>query len=327
MTVAVIIPARDASNTLGEVLAALAREGVPGPNRVLIVVDDASIDTTAQIAQDGGAVVLHGTGAGPGAARNLGARHTEAQVLVFLDADAAPQPGWLDALLAPLADPDVVAVKGRYVSHQRGLVPRFAQLEFEEKYARLRRASTIDFVDTGTAAYRHAAFDEVGGFDESFPAQSAEDVDLAFRLSERGARFAYADDARVEHRHAQALIDFLTKKARYGFFRAKVYRRFPSKMGGDSYTPRWMAVQIALAGAIPVVAVFEPRLARMNLLYLLIAGFALSCRPLFARALTHDRGLLFWVMPLAYARAFAQGVGLAAGLIYNTVTHIRGRSS
>src|SRR5439155_14295418 len=112
---------------------------------------------------------------------------------------------WLQELLAPFADPSIVAVKGRYVTRQRGVVARFSQLEFEEKYARLERATRVDFVDTGTAAYRRDVFLATGGFDESFPAQSAEDVELAFRLADQGARFAFSPSARVRHRHAESL--------------------------------------------------------------------------------------------------------------------------
>ncbi len=39
-------------------------------------------------------------------------------MLLFLDADTVPQPGWLREMLAPFGQPGVVAVKGRYYSCQ-----------------------------------------------------------------------------------------------------------------------------------------------------------------------------------------------------------------
>ena len=110
----------------------------------------------------------------------------------------------------------------------------------------MERASPVDFVDTGTAAFRRSSFLEAGGFDESLTC--AADVDLAYRLAKRGARFAFAPRAGVEHRHAERLDQYLLKKARFGFFCLQVYRRFPAKALGDSYTPPLMAIQIALAG-------------------------------------------------------------------------------
>jgi len=287
---------------------------VPSPGRALIVVDDASADETANVANAAGATVLRAEGRGPAAARNLGAQHASGEVLVFLDADTAPEPGWLDALLAPFSDPSIVAVKGRYITRQRGLVARFSQLEFEEKYARLERAQHVDFVDTGTAAYRRDVFLQAGGFDESFPAQSAEDVELAFRLAEKGAKFAFSPTARVCHVHADSLVSYLHKKARYGYFRVTVYRRHPTKLKGDSYTPPWMGLQIVLAGALPLALVARTVGLPGRLSALLAVGFTATSLPLARRAWTTDRALLPWVLPLSYLRAFAQGCGLALGL-------------
>ena len=311
--VAVIIPARNAAWSLAGCLEALKAEGVPGPGGELIVVDDCSSDDTAKIAAASGARVLKGVGRGPAAARNLGARSASAEILVFLDADTAPEPGWLTALLEPFKDSSIVAVKGRYVTHQSGVVARFSQLEFEEKYARLERASRVDFVDTGTAAYLRDVFMNAGGFDESFPAQSAEDVELSFRLAEQGARFAFAPTSRVRHMHADSLPAYLYKKARYGFFRVTVYRRHPTKLKGDSYTPPWMGIQIVLAGLLPLAVlgmlVGLPKRVGTGL----ALAFAVSSLPLLRRARLCDRGLLGWILPLSYLRAFTQGVGLGLG--------------
>lgn len=44
--------------------------------------------------------------------KNHGVGLTRTDLVVMLDSDAAPQPGWLPALLAPFADPEVMAVGG-----------------------------------------------------------------------------------------------------------------------------------------------------------------------------------------------------------------------
>ena len=320
MRVSVVVPARDAAATLGACLEGLAAEGVPGPAAELLVVDDASRDATRLVASRPGVRLLSGPGRGPAAARNLGARAATGEVLVFLDADTAPLPGWLREVLAPLADPAVVAVKGRYHSDQRALVARFGQLEFEEKYARLARAARVDFLDAGTVAFRRAAFLDAGGFDEGFPAQSAEDVDLAFRLAAGGARFAFNPRAGVLHRHEGRLAAYLYKKARYGFYRVRVYRRHPDKALGDAYTPPVMGLQIGLAGlawALALLALARRRAPRRVLggLAGVLAAFAVSTLPLVRRARADQPDLALLVPPLVLARATAQGVGILAGLL------------
>ena len=317
VAISVIVPARNAAKTLESCLDALSSEGVPGRATELIVVDDRSTDETARIATRPNIRLLTGEGRGPAAARNLGARHARGSILVYLDADTAPRPGWLSEMIRPLDDPQVVAVKGRYETAQRSIVARFAQIEFEEKYDRLAKSTEVDFVDTGTAAYRRTAFDAAHGFDESFPPSSAEDIDLSFRLAEHGDKLVFNPRAIVFHRHAESLIDYLRKKARYGYFRVRVYRRFPKKALGDSYTPRTMPVQIALSGLSSLLMLRD--LARMRFpdrLGLIVWGVLIATTaPLMLRALNRDRVLVPLIAPFVFLRSIAQGFGIFVGLV------------
>lgn len=317
VSVSVIVPARDAGATLGACLDGLANESVPGDGAELLVVDDGSVDDTREVAARSGVRVLSGRGRGPAAARNVGAHAAQGDILVFLDADTVPRPGWLREMRSPFGERDVVAVKGRYYSCQESAIARFAQLEFEEKYDRLARARRVDFVDSGTAAYRRRAFLDAGGFDEEFPAQSAEDVELAFRLAAQGARFTFNPQAGVWHRHAEHLLEYLVKKARYGYFRVRVYRRYPQKALGDSYTPPRMGLQIALAGCSGALALLA--LARVPLagraLGATMAVFGCTTLPLTRRAWRRQAGLAGVVPALVYARAWAQGLGILVGLL------------
>lgn len=276
------------------------------------MVDDGSSDETAQLAAAAGARLLPGPNRGPGPARNVGARSARGDVLIFLDADTAPACGWLPEMLAPFDDRDVVAVKGSYDTEQRGLIARFTQLEFEEKYDRLERAERIDFVDTGTAAYRRNAFVDAGGFDESF---LGEDVELAFRLASRGARLVFNRKAVVLHQHSESVFTYARRKMRYGFARAAVYRRYPNKAVADSYTPRTMPVQIASVGLLLLGLLGSA--AGLRATRVVAAGSALvfgaSVYPLTRRAAERDPALALTVPLLIFVRAFAQGVGIVLG--------------
>ena len=92
-TVTVVIPAYNAERTLGRVLDALAAQEEPVDE--VIVVDDGSTDGTAALAAGHGAAVVHTDGGGfAGAARNRGWDEATGDVVVFLDSDAIPEPGW-----------------------------------------------------------------------------------------------------------------------------------------------------------------------------------------------------------------------------------------
>ncbi len=311
----VVIPARNAASDLGECLASiLGRSGEPPPREV-IVVDDGSTDGTAAMAEARGARVIHLAGLGPAAARNAGARAASGDVLVFLDADCVPEEGCFEALVAPFADPQVAGTRGGYTSRQPGLLPRFVQLEMEEKQSRLAASARVTLLDTACAAYRRDLFLEQGGFDEGLPATSVEDAEFSFRLAAQGRRLVYAPEARVRHRHPEQLGSYLRRKLRFGYYRARLYRRYPGRVREDGYTPRLMPLQIALSGVLAGAAAAgvpfapaRPVAAAAGLLFLATA------LPLVARAWPGDRGLAVAVPPLLLARSLAQGVGLLAGL-------------
>lgn len=60
--------------------------------------------------------------------KNHGVRLTQTDIVVMLDSDAAPQPGWLPNILAPLKDPEVMAVGGFTTLGYNGLVSRMMAL-------------------------------------------------------------------------------------------------------------------------------------------------------------------------------------------------------
>lgn len=99
MKIEVIIPAYNEEAGIANVLQAIPRDSV---ERV-IVVDNASTDRTAAIARENGAHVVHEPKRGYGQACLRGiAEATEADVLVFLDADFSDDPGILPELIAPI---------------------------------------------------------------------------------------------------------------------------------------------------------------------------------------------------------------------------------
>jgi glycosyltransferase involved in cell wall biosynthesis len=112
--VAIVIPALNEASTIGHVVRAAGRHGVPW------VVDDGSRDTTAQVARDAGAcVVSHARNQGYDQALNSGfaaAYATGCVAFVTLDADGQHDPELLPHVLLLLEDGAdvVIGVRSRY---------------------------------------------------------------------------------------------------------------------------------------------------------------------------------------------------------------------
>ncbi len=314
--ISVVVPAYNAAKTICNCVRALTRQSVPRGTYEVIVVDDGSTDETASMAEAAGARVVRQSNQGPAAARNRGVAAACGDLILFTDADCEPATDWIERMSAPFADPRIMGVKGAYRSLQREPMARLAQAEFEDKYARLRRHETIDFIDTYSAAYRRSVFLQAGGFDETFPLASVEDVELSFRLAEQGVRLVFAPEAQVYHAHVTSLVHYMRRKARYGFWRALVYRWHPGKIQGDTYTDPVLKIQFALVG-LGGLGVVGALIDARFLLVTLLAGLALvaTTLPFAARTWRRDRLAALIALPVHALRAVVQAGALVVGMV------------
>lgn len=313
----VVVPAYNAGKTLGSCLSALSRQSADPASYEVIVVDDGSRDDTARIAKTYPVRYVRQENSGPAAARNRGAREARGDVVLFTDSDCVPAPDWIPEMTRPFEDPGVAAVKGAYRTDQRSLAARFAQVEFEERFDLLRRAPSIDMVDTYSAGYRLSVFRDAGGFDESFPVANNEDTELSYRLSREGRKMVFNPDAVVSHlNHPDSLWRYCRLKFWRGYWRVVVYRLYPGKMMKDSYTPQSMKLQILflflsmgwLGGMIFYPGRFAVPLGATLVLY------GLSAAPFAWFALRKDP-LIGALSPfLLSARAFSLGLGFFWGV-------------
>lgn len=100
-----LIPAYNAEKVLGATIEAL--KGLPAMEAI-VVVDDGSTDSTAEIAREAGAeVIVHRVNRGKGAALNTGLaaiRPREFRALALVDSDLGPSAAEFAALLAPVLE-------------------------------------------------------------------------------------------------------------------------------------------------------------------------------------------------------------------------------
>jgi GT2 family glycosyltransferase len=312
--ISVIIPAYNGARTLPVCLQAFQCQTHP-PDEI-IVVDDGSIDDTAAVAAGFGVTVLSQPNAGPAAARNRGAQAAEGDILLFTDADCAPAPDWVERMVAPFADPSVAGAKGAYRTRQRGLIARFVQQEYQDRYDRMAGQAQIDFVDTYSAGYRRDIFLEAGGFDTVFLTASVEDQEFSFRLAEGGHRLVYVPGAVVYHQHDRTLGEYIRRKYWIGYWKTLVTRRHPAKLVRDSHTPQTLKAQMGLAalgGALLLGGGATGRRVACAGGWLAWGLLLLSGHRLYAKILRRDARVLTVAPALLFLRAWALGLGFLVG--------------
>jgi cellulose synthase/poly-beta-1,6-N-acetylglucosamine synthase-like glycosyltransferase len=141
-----------------------------------------------------GVRVLRSWGGGPAAARNTGWRASDAVWVAFLDDDVVPPADWVRQLerdLQACGRPEVGATQG----HVRVPLPEHRRpTDWERSTAGLETAVW----PTADMAYRRAALEQVGGFDERFPRAYREDADLGLRVTTAGWRIVRGERT-VDH--------------------------------------------------------------------------------------------------------------------------------
>ena len=316
-TASIIIPTFNGGSRIRNCLDSLMKQTASRDVEILVV-DDGSTDNTADVIRGYSSVrLISQTNAGPAAARNHGAQQAQGRILLFTDDDCVPMPEWLEAMLGPFNDPEVVGVKGVYRTHQKNLAARFVQIEYEDKYRLMVGLPSIDFIDTYSAGFRRERFLEVAGYDTSFPVACAEDVELSYRMSARGWKMKFVPQAIVYHTHPDTLWRYLKKKYKFAFWRVLAVRKNPSKGVKDSHTPQTMKLQLLLAPALLAGLVFDLTVRpRVPVSGVVLAGFLLSTLPFALRAIKKDPAVGLLSPVLLAARACAQVLGVGAGLIY-----------
>lgn len=180
---AIVIPAWNEASNLPRLFASLRAAGA-FDRAEIILVDNMSTDDTRALAREAGArVVAMEEKVRISALRNIGAGDTQAEIVVFLDADMEVPPDWLDRLDAAFAEPGVDVVG--FVEDIPEAAPWYAEIWSRRTLARRDRRRRTDFLPGRNIAVRRRFFEETGGFDQDLT--TSEDKDFTMRLAKAGA--------------------------------------------------------------------------------------------------------------------------------------------
>ena len=219
--VSVVVPYYERPDQLGRLLAALDLQTVPGACTEVVIADDGSGQaprigthpfTTTYVSQDD-------EGFRAAAARNLGARHTTGDVVVFLDQDCVPEPTYLETVMAAVSPWSLTVGRRRHAdlrgwdgprvqSWLTGAGPGPSELP-EPRWLLDGYARTADLTEPDDRSYQlvlsavlslgRQLLQHLGGFDETFRAYGGEDWELAHRAYVAGADLRHLPDAVVWH--------------------------------------------------------------------------------------------------------------------------------
>ena len=201
MKISVIVPVYNGGEDFKQCLTALA--GSKRQADQIIVVDDGSSDDIARSTAEQHNfeyLRLNDGPKGPARARNKGVALTDADILVFIDADVVVHTDTLTGIEDRFTKDDNLDVLfGSYddspayessVSKYKNLLHHYVHQHSEEE------ATTFW---AGCGAVRREAFEAVDGFDLGYQRPSIEDIELGMRLHKAGYSIKLCPEIQVKH--------------------------------------------------------------------------------------------------------------------------------
>ncbi|HEU4703713.1 MAG TPA: glycosyltransferase [Conexibacter sp.] len=226
--ISVVVCTLNGAATIGETLDAIER--LEHPDVEAIVIDDGSTDATAEIVAAHPRVRLIRTpNRGLSAARNSGLRAATGELVAYLDDDAYPDPHWLDYAALALRDGAHAGVGGPNLPVARdGLVAESVANAPGGPVHVLLSDTVAEHIPGCNMVFHRERLLAIGGFDEQFRV-AGDDVDVCWRLQERGWTLGFHPAAVVWHHRRGSVRGFWRQQRGYGRAEALLERAWPEK--------------------------------------------------------------------------------------------------
>jgi glycosyltransferase involved in cell wall biosynthesis/GT2 family glycosyltransferase len=244
----VIIPTRNRRDSLERALRALARQTLPARDFEVIVSIDASSDGTREMVAglpvEPALLTVSAETRGRAAACNAGARAARGALLVLLDDDMEPGPGFLAAHLSahsPSSRRGVVGAAPVQLGPSSPPVVDYIGSKFNRHLEKLSRPGyRMTFRDfySGNFSIAKELFLQVGGFDEDFRIYGNEDGDLALRLLGAGAQLHYCEGASAEQHYEKDFAALAQDNLAKGRTAVLLSRKWPEALAQLPFSRR-----------------------------------------------------------------------------------------
>jgi GT2 family glycosyltransferase len=218
----IIVCTVDRLKELDECLKSLGAFTLGGAE-IIVVNNGPNVAEVAEIAKRHNARAVNEPKHGVSHARNAGIREAAGKILTFLDDDSVAAPEWLTCLLAPLVEPQVLAVIGS-IFPQALNDPASQALDHVHRAQFPKLRTVFDgndgsspfpmraaLVGNANMAIRRMVFERFGYFDTRLGRGtrigSGEEPDLLLRILLGGGKIVAEPRARILHRHSSAWTD------------------------------------------------------------------------------------------------------------------------
>ena len=232
-SITVVVCSFNGERTIRDCLEGLRK--LDYPDFDVIVIDDGSTDATATIAHEYGFRVISTENRGLSSARNTGLRAARGEIIAYTDDDASPDPHWLRYLAATFVTTAYAGVGGPNLPPPGdGWVADCVANAPGGPIHVLLSDREAEHIPGCNMAFRRTCLEAIGGFDPRFRA-AGDDVDVCWRLQERGWKLGFNAAAVVWHHRRDSVRAYWRQQLGYGKAEALLERKWPQKYNRAGY--------------------------------------------------------------------------------------------
>ncbi len=231
--ISVVVCTYNGARTIRDTLENLRR--LEYPNYEVIVVDDGSKDATPTIAGEYGFRLISTENRGLSNARNTGMEAAKGEIVAYIDDDAYPDPQWLTYLAASFMSSSYAAIGGPNIAPSGdGWVADCVANSPGGPIPVLVSDTEAEHIAGCNMAFRKANLKAIGGFDPQFRT-AGDDVDVCWRILERGWKLGYSPAAVVWHHRRNSLRIYVRQQVGYGKAEAMLERKWPERYNAPGH--------------------------------------------------------------------------------------------
>ena len=225
--VSVVVCSYNGGRTIRDCLEALTK--LEYPNYEVIVVNDGSTDDTVTIAKQFPFRLVSTPNRGLSNARNTGLRLATGDLVAYTDDDAYPDPHWLTYLADMFQRTSHAGIGGPNLPPPNdGWIAECVSNAPGGPIHVLLDDETAEHIPGCNMAFRKSHLEAIGGFDSQFRA-AGDDVDICWRLQDRGWTLGFHPSAVVWHHRRNSVQTYWKQQRGYGRAEALLERKWPEK--------------------------------------------------------------------------------------------------
>lgn len=239
--VSVVVAVYNGTRTLKACLDSLSALNYPAYE--VILVDDGSTDDTPQIAAQYPQVrcVRHRQNLGLSIARNTGIATAGGEIIAFTDADCRADENWLYYLVGDLLNSRFAGIGGHnFLPPDDSWVGAAVMVSPGGPAHVMVTDRLAEHIPGCNMAFYKWVLEEIGGFDPIFR-RAGDDVDVCWRLQQRGYKIGFCPAGFVWHYRRSTALDYLKQQHGYGEAEALLVGKHPeyfNPFGGGTWQGR-----------------------------------------------------------------------------------------